>query len=856
MRADYGNEELNKLIETLRGFLCDYLIKMNILPEDYSVEKNEKFCCINPEHQDNNPSMQFITTSGGKRVRCWSCGKSADIFDAAVWLEGLPADGKEWITENVHALAAEFELDFVEYEPSQEEMYRAKIYSMLADAADVLTGLTLTSRRIDGMKHLEARGITRETAKLMQVGTVDWDEFCETMKSYGEWEKDYLIEHGKVCGLHPGTFGEDYITITLKDIRGIVFGFDRRYVKWNKEDERSMRKLGKSDEYPKKWLLPRKSDFFNPETFLYGLDRCKERSYRQLDIVEGYFDALSGIQAGHQTIVACCGVNGIKEAQMKDLISAGFEDICIVFDSDLAGKSAAERYLKMFGGNRQIRLKFRSLEWPADLNIHEKDKDPDSFFRLFCKQNLEAYEACPSLSSFRVLLNLEEEKGTEAEELARKSISVIAAQSDPIVRGKMIKEVSEMSKIAEADVRAAVDQILSGKAANISRDLRNELQRLGKNATPQDIAKAVKGAEAKLTPLYGGSSVVVTSRAAKANFFEALDAFDNDKGVLSGWRTDIPMIDEHVGGVPKKNFWVIGGNPQNAKSAFMHAVVHGVVKNWRENKDVVTVLFSFDDTTNWTWAKQIALETGFPIQHVARPQKYIYHDVEKTKAYKRAIDFYREIIGNNLRVFGGEIGMSIDQMHKAIEDAQQTTGKNVLVVLDSFNKLQGIDGLDGVAKYEKNADALHEMMHNGMSVICTAEAVKASQGRKPTQGELADTKRLSYNATMVSIMFNPLHELREKSNYFYVTPDPDEPCGYRKDPVVQIEMVKNKITKFDQERVFKLAKETGRFTQIQNIHSFMAQQQALWNQHGSSNALIDPKAGSSSGGNPFGAFSI
>lgn len=831
---DYGNNDLNVLIESLRLKLPDYLKEHGALAEEWNEQNNIKFKCLNPAHEDKNPSMGFVPGTDNSVAKCWSCNAKVDIFKAATWLEGKPEGGKEWITENVYELARHYNIEFVEYQPTQEELDRAKILEMLNDAADCLMGICINSPDI-GYKYTRARGISDAICQKMGVGSVNWDNFVSTMRQYGGWEKEFMEAHG----VDSRVFGEEYITITLRNYKGMVIGFDRRYALYNREAEAECRKVGKGEQYPKKWLLPHKSDIFDPSRFLYGLHIAKSSSHTQLDIVEGYFDSLSGMQAGHNCIAACCGTNGLSSTQMDLLIELGFQEICIVFDSDPAGRKGMERYLKEFGGDRRFRLKFKFLEFGENSPVPLKDRDPDTFFRMFCKNSLEPYSSVSVISAFSLAMKLQKEAGKGGEDLARNQIPHLAAESDPITRGKQIRELAETTGVNEFDIRQAIEHIISGKAKNIARDLARDIQKLEVNLSPSDLTALLRKAENKLSPLFGGSSFSVNMNAARQNYNSALDFFDNDRGAISGYRTGIKVIDEELGGVQKGMFWVVAGNPNSGKSAFVHQVMNGIVRNYKENKDVCVLFFSFDDTVQWSWAKQLAIYSGLPIKHVARPTQYINNFPDVARKYNEARSFFRERVGDNIRIFGGDIGMNIEQIRKAIRDVQDATGgRHCMVVVDSFNKMHGIDNIEGHEKFARNADELHQLVHDGMTVICTAETVKAAQGRKPTMSDLADTKKLSFDCNVGTIVYNPLHEERDNATYFHMREDPEK--GWRKAAVVQLDFVKNKITDFKGNLVLKFNDHIGSFEDIHDIRKFMEEQNRLFRQHGVLNNISKP----------------
>ena len=58
----------------LREKLAEYLMRQH--PE---ISLNKPFKCLNPEHQDTNPSMSYYAKTN--IVKCFACGAKYDIFD-------------------------------------------------------------------------------------------------------------------------------------------------------------------------------------------------------------------------------------------------------------------------------------------------------------------------------------------------------------------------------------------------------------------------------------------------------------------------------------------------------------------------------------------------------------------------------------------------------------------------------------------------------------------------------------------------------------------------------------------------------------------------------------------------------
>ncbi len=110
-------DRFRDLLKILRPLLPDYLRSHNREPDG-----SGKFTCLNPDHKDANPSCHFVPETGNERFKCFACGATGDIFQAAHFLEGRPLTGREFLAENVYALAKRFSIKFEEFEVSVQQM--------------------------------------------------------------------------------------------------------------------------------------------------------------------------------------------------------------------------------------------------------------------------------------------------------------------------------------------------------------------------------------------------------------------------------------------------------------------------------------------------------------------------------------------------------------------------------------------------------------------------------------------------------------------------------------------------------------------------------------------------------------
>ncbi len=94
-------ENYEEVIEKILPHLQEYL-------EEQEIDTSKQFCCINPAHDDKNPSSGVVP--GEDVFHCFSCGASGNIFHAAHYLENKPLVGVGFITENLAYLAEKYGL--------------------------------------------------------------------------------------------------------------------------------------------------------------------------------------------------------------------------------------------------------------------------------------------------------------------------------------------------------------------------------------------------------------------------------------------------------------------------------------------------------------------------------------------------------------------------------------------------------------------------------------------------------------------------------------------------------------------------------------------------------------------------
>ena len=153
--------------DELRRYLEDYLAEFH---EVQNTRRN--FRCLNPEHEDNNPSMGFDRTHN--RVHCFSCGASYDIIDLIKLDMGMATDREAfaWGYEHYGIDADGGYTPFLHYRPQKTGQGTQNKQSK-AKGQDFTPYFKECAARMDdslGMEYLRQRGLHDETIRRFGLG--------------------------------------------------------------------------------------------------------------------------------------------------------------------------------------------------------------------------------------------------------------------------------------------------------------------------------------------------------------------------------------------------------------------------------------------------------------------------------------------------------------------------------------------------------------------------------------------------------------------------------------------------------------------------------------------------------------
>ncbi len=289
------------------------------------------YTALCPFHPEKTPSF---TVSPSKQIfKCFGCGRGGSVFNFVMLKENVT------FPEAVRILADRAGLELKsEPEARRRAGRRQEIRKVLdwatrafqAALADETAGRTARA-------YLASRGFTSASIETFRIGFApeSWDYLLKQAERAGV-PRDGLAHAGLVSQRDGGPgpydrFRNRVIFPILDPLnRPIAFGG---------------RTLG---EDPAKYLNSPETTLFRKAENLYGLPQARTaiQEARRAVVVEGYTDVVMAYQVGVANVVATLGT--ALTAEHVRVLKRYADEVVLVFDSDLAGRRAADRGLELF----------------------------------------------------------------------------------------------------------------------------------------------------------------------------------------------------------------------------------------------------------------------------------------------------------------------------------------------------------------------------------------------------------------------------------------------------------------------------------------------------------------------------
>ena len=382
-----------------------------------------------PFHNEKTPS--FSVSRDKQIYHCFGCGAGGGVINFIMRIENMT------FPEAVRHLA-----DLVGMEVPEEsgrDQFRARrqrLTDLATDAARHYVAMLYGPQGQAGREYLLGRGLRPATLKHFGLGFASegWDGLIRAMTAKG-YTKSELMECGLVVENQSGGVYDRFrnrVMFPIIDIRGKVIAFGGRVM-----DDSTPKYLNSSD-----------TPIFNKSRNLFAMNFAKKTKRNYFLLAEGYMDVIALHQAGFDCAVASLGTS-LTEEQARLMAARGKEEVVICYDSDEAGKKAAQRAIDILGRSG---LKVRVLRMNGA-------KDPDEYIR---KNGPEAFENLLRrsytdieyrLADIRGRYDLEEAEGrVEYLQEAARYLATVPSEVEREIFGRTVAKeagVSEQAMLAE-----------------------------------------------------------------------------------------------------------------------------------------------------------------------------------------------------------------------------------------------------------------------------------------------------------------------------------------------------------------------------------------------------------------------
>ena len=421
-----------------------------------------EFVGLCPFHEDRRPSMYV---SPQKQIfYCFVCAAGGDVFK---FVENYHKMSKG---EALRFLAQRYGITLPEFRSAnpQASSQRDRIIDANLWAAQYfqknLAGIAGDVAR----QYLTARGVNTATIERFQIGCAEtqWTALAAAAAKKGI-SQETLLAVGLVKSRSDGSPYDVFrnrLMFPIIDSSDRVIAFGGRILPTAAPAQGAQGQTGSDQEGPKYLNSPETTLFSKRET-LYALNLARQPLIRKqlAVVVEGYMDVVGCHQAGVENVVATLGT--AMTEQHINLLRRFCNRVALVFDSDDAGRRAADRAIELL------------LRYPVDVRIaHVPDgKDPCDFCMTHGGEAFEKIlaEAKDSLeyawekmyATFQASDSLAGKQRASEALMRLVAPAIFNSSVDPIRRGLLQKNIADLVGISSDEVHARIRRLAVGTPA-------------------------------------------------------------------------------------------------------------------------------------------------------------------------------------------------------------------------------------------------------------------------------------------------------------------------------------------------------------------------------------------------------
>ena len=394
------------------------------------VGKNFKGLC--PFHSEKTPSF---TVSPEKRIyHCFGCGAGGNVFKFVIETQNISfIDAVRQFADSAGISIPQPNADNLN-NPLYKEREALKKANELA--ANYYHSLFHDSEAgLAARNYLKGRYFTGEILDKYGIGWASpgWRGLINHFHKIGTLSRKIVLQSGLVIEKEDGSNVYDRfrgrVIFPIKDLHGSVIGFGGRAIA--------------AGDNPK-YLNSPETTLYQKSQILFGLDMAKQaiRKEDQAILVEGYFDQMRATQFGIFNTVATCGT--ALTPKQAGILRNYASSVVLVFDSDNAGRSAAEKGFEVLH-EKGLQVKIVFLP---------EGKDPDSYIHENGVDNFmeKIRTAKPYLESYidTVVAGKDGSSPSKRVEMANKVLPIVGKVHNLVERNGLLEYFSFKAKIDDA----------------------------------------------------------------------------------------------------------------------------------------------------------------------------------------------------------------------------------------------------------------------------------------------------------------------------------------------------------------------------------------------------------------------
>ncbi len=377
-----------------------------------------------PFHDEKSASFHVVPDR--QFYKCFGCGASGGVIDFIVRHEKLDFPAAVELLAEKASVTLRYEGGGPASAP-RDAILRTLEWAAGFYRKQLKTGAEAAPAR----DFLRKRGVSEETEGAWGLGWAPegWDTLLRKARREGMDEK-LLVSAGLTVEKDGGGRYDRFrarVIFPIFDVRGKTVAFGARTLK---------------DENPK-FLNSPETALFSKGRQLFGLHAARDAAEesRTLYIVEGYLDVIVPWQAGVRGIVATLGT-ALTRDHLK-VLKRHADRVVLVFDSDAAGKKAAERGLDLLLGE-DMDLFVAELPPGEDTDDVIQKSGPEALRKILGRPK-EVFAFLVESLSARIDTTTPSGKTRIVQEL----LDRIAMVPNPVKQAFLVKEVAKKFGIAE-----------------------------------------------------------------------------------------------------------------------------------------------------------------------------------------------------------------------------------------------------------------------------------------------------------------------------------------------------------------------------------------------------------------------